>query len=74
MRTGLFAGRPGTQSRPGADGIRRAGTAPRFRLSGLPFRKGALCERGGGDVTDMGTDVKGSLETGLGPLRQRTFK
>jgi hypothetical protein len=23
----------------------RAGTAPRFRLSGLPFRKGALTER-----------------------------
>jgi len=27
--------------------IPRAGTAPRFRLSGLPFRKGALHERGG---------------------------
>jgi hypothetical protein len=26
--------------------IPRAGTAPRFRLSGLPFRKGALNERG----------------------------
>ena len=36
----------------------RAGTAPRFRLSGLPFRKGALTERGDGYVTEMGTVVK----------------
>jgi hypothetical protein len=36
----------------------RAGTAPRFRLSGLPFRKGALNERGVEYVTGMRTDVK----------------
>jgi hypothetical protein len=36
----------------------RAGTAPRFRLSGLPFRKGALHERGSAYVTEMGTIVK----------------
>ena len=36
----------------------RAGTAPRFRLSGLPFRKGALNARGGWHVTEMGTNVK----------------
>jgi hypothetical protein len=35
----------------------RAGTAPRFRLSGLPFRKGTLNERGGGYVTELGTNV-----------------
>jgi hypothetical protein len=35
--------------------IRRAGTAPRFRVSGLPFRKGALNARGGWHVTEMGT-------------------
>jgi hypothetical protein len=42
----------------------RAGTAPRFRLSGLPFRKGALTERGGGYVTETGTDVKPCRHTG----------
>ena len=36
----------------------RAGTAPRVRLSGLPFRKGALNKRGGEYVTEMGTGVK----------------
>jgi hypothetical protein len=36
----------------------RAGTAPRFRLSGLPFWKGALTERGGRCVTGTGTAVK----------------
>jgi hypothetical protein len=36
----------------------RAGTASRFRLSGLPFRKGALDERDERDVTEMGTNVK----------------
>ena len=39
----------------------RAGTAPRVRLSGLPFRKGALTERGDGNVTEMGTYVKNGL-------------
>ena len=39
--------------------IPRAGTAPRFRLSGLPFRKGALNERGDEYVTKMATIVKG---------------
>ena len=38
--------------------IPRAGTAPRFRLSGLPFRKGALTERSGRCVTGTGTVVK----------------
>ena len=36
----------------------RAGTAPRFRLSGLPFRKGALNERVEEHVTEVGTIVK----------------
>src|SRR5262249_59449660 len=35
--------------------IPRAGTAPRFRPSGLPFRKGALNERGDEYVTKIGT-------------------
>ena len=39
----------------------RAGTAPRFRLSGLPFRKGALHERGDGNVTEQGTKIKGHV-------------
>jgi hypothetical protein len=36
----------------------RAGTAPRFRLSGLPFRKGALHKRGDDYVTEIVTIVK----------------
>jgi hypothetical protein len=38
-----------------------AGTAPRFRLSGLPFRKGALNERVERNVTDMRTKVKSNV-------------
>ena len=53
-----LCGRPGTQSRPGADGISARGHRPRFRLSGLPFRKGALNERGEKHVTEVGTIVK----------------
>jgi hypothetical protein len=41
----------------------RAGTAPRFRLSGLPFRKGALHERGGEYVTISATPSRFVLFT-----------
>jgi hypothetical protein len=64
VQTGPFAGRPGTQGRPGADWQfrpRAPHLAPLFRHA---FRKGALDERDVSYVTDMGTDVNAHHEIG----------
>ena len=54
--------RPTGDPEPPGSGLAnpRAGTSPRFRLSGLPFRKGALHERGGLYVTETRTNVNRS--------------
>jgi hypothetical protein len=43
---------------PGSEWQIRPQAPPSLRFSGLPFRKGALHERGGGNVTEKRTFVK----------------
>ncbi len=77
VRTGLFAGRPGTQGRPGADGISAARAphlAPLFRLA-LP--EGALCERGAHYVTETETicqDLSCCIGDALGAAQKASLR